>query len=35
MTLAAVKAIAAPGAAGNFIDAALWIAQAQMLANNQ
>lgn len=35
MTPAAVKAIAAPGSAGNFIDAASWIAQAQMLANSQ
>lgn len=35
MTPAEVKAIAAPGSAGNFIDTASWIAQAQTLAGNQ
>jgi len=35
MTPAEVKAIAAPGSAGNFIDAASWIAQAQTLAGSQ
>ena len=35
LTPAEIKAIAAPGSTGNFIDAESWIAQAKALANSQ